>query len=212
MKNQMTWLAVGQWMLLTLVGMFFAGGLHFPGGYGMTRWSQVPVDLGAGVVGFIFGAISGLFIAVLQGLLLRAWGGPVRPWLLFNALGYGVVHALADAVPYRPITIIGGGIIMAVCQYLALRRALTRPVWWLPVTAGAWWLGFGLTAGPQNFNLMVVALLMGAASGLALRFLFVPAAKLGPNQAWAKLKSPGRVLLVVGAVIDTVLFLITLPA
>jgi hypothetical protein len=209
MKNRVTWLGVGQWMLLTLVGMFFAGGFHFPGGYGVTGWSRVTIDIGSGVVGLIFGAISGLFIAAPQSLLLRSWGGPVRPWLLFNALGYGVVHALADAVPYRPITIFGGGIIVAVCQYLALRPALTRPLWWLPVTAGAWWLGFGLTAGPQNYNLLVVGLLLSVASGLALGFLLIPGEKPGPMQVWARLKWPGRVLVVIGAVIGTVLFLIT---
>ena len=94
------------------------------------------------------------------------------------------------------------------CQYLALRRALTRPAWWLPVTAGAWWLGFGLTAGPQDYNLIVVALLLGATSGLALRLLLMPAAKPGPIQAWARLKWPGRALVIAAAAIGSVLFLI----
>ena len=170
------------------------------------------MEFGSGGLGFIFGAISGLFIAAPQSLMLRAWGGPVRRWLLFNALGYGVVHALADAIPYRPITIIGGGIIVGVCQYLALRRALTRPLWWLPVTAVAWWLGFGLTAGPQDYNLIVVALLLGASSGLVLRFLLVPAPKPGQIQAWARLNRPGRVLVVAGAVIGAALFLIAFAA
>ena len=208
MKNRVTWLGVGQWMLLTLVGILFAGGFHFPGGYGMTSWSRVTIDLGAGVVGFIFGAISGLFIAGAQNWLLRAWGGPVRPWLLFNALGYGVVHALADAIPYGPITIFGGGIIVAVCQYLALRSALTRPALWLPVTIGAWWVGFGFTAGPQDYNLIVVAALLGASSGVALRLLLISGEKPGPIAWWARLKRPARVLVIFGMVFGAVVFLV----
>jgi hypothetical protein len=208
MNNRVTWLGVGLWMLLTLVGMLFAGGFHFPGGYGLPRWSPAEMEFSSGMLGFIFGAISGLFIAGAQSLLLRAWGGPVRAWLLFNALGYGLVHALADAVPYRPITTYGGGIIVAVCQYLALRASLTRPLWWLPVTAVAWWLAFGLTEGPQDYNHWVVVLVLGATSGLALRFLLIPAAKPGPIQWWARLKRPGRVVVTIGAVIGIVLFLI----
>jgi len=208
MKNRVTWLGVVGWMLLTFVGMLFAGGFHFPGGYGLARWSPAEMEFSSGVLGFVFGAISGLFIAGAQSLMLRAWGGPVRPWLLFNALGYGLVHALADAIPYRPITIFGGGIIVAVCQYLALRRALTRPLWWLPITAVAWWLAFGLTQGPQDYNLIVVALVLGASTGLALRFLLSSGEKPDPIQWWARLKRPGRVLVVIGAVIGAMLFLI----
>ena len=212
MKNRVTWLGIAGWMLLTFVGMLFAGGFHFPGGYGLARWSPSEMEFSSGVLGFIFGAISGLFIAGAQALMLRHWGGPVRPWLLFNALGYGLVHALADAMPYRPITTYGGGIIVAVCQYLALRPSMTRPLWWLPITAVAWWLAFGLTEGPQDYNLIVVALALGASSGLALRFLLVPAAKPGTFQAWTRLSGPGRVLVVIGGVIAAVLFLFVFAA
>jgi hypothetical protein len=208
MKNRVTWLGVAGWLLLTFVGMLFAGGFHFPGGYGLARWSPAEMDFSSGVFGFIFGAISGLFIAGAQALLLRSWGGPVRSWLLFNALGYGLVHALADAIPYRPITTFGGGIIVAVCQYLALQPALTRPVLWLPVTIGAWWLGFGLTAGPQDYNLIVVVLLLGVSSGTALKLLLKPAEKPKPIEFWAKLNRPRRVLAGIGAAVGIALFLI----
>ena len=206
MTHRISWLGVVQWMALTLVGMLLAGGFHFPGDYGTLRWSQVTVDLSSGVLGFIFGAVTGLFIAGAQALLLRAWGQPVRAWLLYNAIGYGLVHAVADAVPYRPLTIIGGGIIVAVCQYLALRPALTRPAWWLPIAVGAWWLGFGLTAGPEEYNFIVVVLLLGASTGVALRLLLIPAVRPGPNRWWARLSRPRRVLVVIGVTTGIVLF------
>jgi hypothetical protein len=207
MKNRVTWLGVVLWILLTFVGMLFAGGFHFPGDYGLARWSPAEMEISSGVFGFIFGAISGLFISGAQALLLRNWGGPVRRWLVFNALAYGLVHGLADAIPYRPITIVGGGIIVPICQYMALRRALTRPIWWLPVTAVAWWLGFGLTAGPQDYNLLVVVLLLGITSGVALKLLLKPAAGPGPIKMWARLTRPGRVLVGIGAGVGALLFL-----
>ncbi len=202
------WLGVFQWTALTLVGVALAGGLHFPGSYGTLRWSEVEFDLSAGVSGFIFGGVSGLFIAGLQALLLRAWGGPDRAWIVFNIVGYGLVHAIADAAPYRLFTIVGGGIIVAVCQYLALRRALAHAGWWLPLVAGAWWLGFGLSAGPEDYNFIVVALLLGPATGLALRLFLIPADPPAPNRWWSSLSRPLRVLLVIGLVAGLAMFLV----
>ena len=193
----------------TLVGVALAGGLHFPGDFGTLRWSEVNIDLSSGMLGFIFGAVSGLFIAGLQAFRLRAWGLPVRHWLLLNALGYGLVHAVADAVPYRPLTIIGGGIIVALCQYLALRPALTRPLGWLPIAIGAWWLGFGLTAGPQDYNLVAVLLLLAGGSGLALKLLLVPGQPPARNEWWARLSRIQRVLLIIGLAAGLALFFVT---
>ena len=44
MKSRVTWLGVGTWILLTFVGMMFAGGFHFPGGYGLARWSPAEME------------------------------------------------------------------------------------------------------------------------------------------------------------------------
>ena len=197
MSPRLGWPAVIQWTALTLLGVVLAGAAHFPGGYGALTWGQEPLDLGSGVVGFIFGAVSGLFIAGPQALLLRAWGVPVRAWLLWNAAGYGLVHALADGLAYRSLIIVGGGLIMAVCQYLALRSRLTRPLAWLPVAMVAWWLGFGLTAGALGYNLLVVALLLGTFTGLALRaWLIVSEGPAAPGW-WLRAGWPLRAAVVV---------------
>ncbi len=196
MIKRISWLNVAQWVALSLVGFLLAGGLHFPGSYGAASWTQVTVDPSGGVLGFVFGAITGLMIAGMQALLLQAWGLPVRAWLVLNAIGYGLVHAVADTVTFRPLTTLGGGIIVAVCQYAALRTRLTRPLAWLPLAAGAWWLAFGLTAGAEDYNYLVVMLALAGATGLGLQLLFVPAERStrpGPASS-----GPKRLLLVVG--------------
>jgi hypothetical protein len=212
MTRPISWSVVAQWIALTLLGLLLAGGFHFPGGYGLSRWNLVEIDLSAGVLGFIFGAVTGLFIAGLQALLLWAWALPARNWLLLNALAYGLVHAVADAVPYRPFTTLGGGLVVAVCQYLALRPVLTRPAWWLLIAAGAWWLAFGLTAGPEDYNYIVVMLVLAGASGLALRLLLIPTDRSAPQRPWPSINGPGRVLLVAGLITGVVVFLVVFAA
>ena len=206
MSRRLGWPAVAQWTMLTLLGVLVAGGAHFPGGYGSMRWGQEPMGFGSALVGFVFGAVSGLFIAGLQGLLLRAWGVPVRPWLLFNAIGYGLVHALADGLAYRPLIIVGGGPILAVCQCLALRARLAQPLAWLPVAVVAWWLGFGLTGGPYDYNLLIVALILGVLTGLALRaWLIVSAAPAAPGW-WLRAGRPLRSVVVVASLVGLAAF------
>jgi hypothetical protein len=208
MNRRFSWMAIGQLMLLTVLGVLLAGGFHFPGDFGTLEWARVRFDLSAVIFGFILGAVSGVMIAGLQALVLRTWGVPVRRWILFSAAGYGLVHALADGFPYRPLVIVGGGIVLALCQYLALRRALSRPAWVLPIAAGAWWLGFGLTAGVDGYNLIVIALLLGTATGLTLRLWLVPTAPPAPNAFWAGLTRPRRVLLVIGLMAGLAVFLV----
>ena len=117
-----------------------------------------------------------------------------------------------DAVPYRPFTTLGGGLIVAVCQYLALRPALTRPAWWLPIAAGAWWLAFGLTAGPEDYNYIVVMLVLAGASGLALRLLLIPTDRPAPERPLPNLSRAGRVLLIMGLITGVIVFLVAYAA
>jgi hypothetical protein len=180
MKPGVDWRGVGLWTALTAVGVLLAGFLHFPGDFGTRIGSLVETNWPGGVVGFIFGAVSGMLIAGPQALLLRAWGGPARGWLGLNVLAFGLIHALADAVPYRPLVIGVGGIVLAACQWLALRGRLSEPGWWLGVTAAAWWLGLGLTAGRTDYNLVVIGLLLGGASGVMLRLLLTAAEPPAP--------------------------------
>ncbi|MCC7359992.1 MAG: hypothetical protein IT317_10970 [Anaerolineales bacterium] len=200
MKRRLSWGAVGWWLLLTFVGLALAGGLHFPGGYGTNVWREARLEDPVPLLGFLFGVVSGLFIAGLQALVLRAWGGPARQWVLLNALAFGLVHAVADGLPYRPLVAFGGGPVVALCQYLALRRSLTRPWAWLPLVAAAWWLAFGLTQGPYDYNLPAVLLALGGATGLGLRWLFVPGPRRGMwpaawRERWARLSAGQRGLL-----------------
>jgi hypothetical protein len=154
--------------------------------------------------------VSGALIAGLQGFVLKAWGRSPRAWVALNALGYGLVHALADGFDYRPLVIAGGGLILAVCQYLALRPALARPVWWLPLAAGAWWLGFGLSAGSVDYNLIFVGLIWGGASGLGLRLLFNPTARPEASHlTWSQLSGPQKLrlaLITLGVVVLALVF------
>ncbi len=138
MNHPMSWLKVAAWTALTAFGVVLAGGLHFPGDFGTRFWNQVEPNWFGGVVVFVFGAVSGLFIGGLPALLLPGLGVPARRWLGFNILAFGLIHALADAVPYRPLVVWGGGPLLAACQCLALRSTLgLRPVW-LPVVTTAW--------------------------------------------------------------------------
>jgi hypothetical protein len=208
MKGRMHWLKVGQWMLLTGAGVLLAGGFHFPGDFGTRFWSQVVPDWSGSGLGFVFGAVSGLIISGLPALLLPGLGVPARQWIGFNVLAYGLIHAMADAVPYRPLVIWGGGPVLALCQYLALRARLSHPNWWLPLVTVAWWLGFGLTAATAGYNLLVIGLLLGAATGLGLWALLITAPAVR-NRWWSRLNQPQRVVAVVGLVMASglVLFL-----
>ncbi len=212
MIKRISWLNVAQWVALSLVGFLLAGGLHFPGSYGAANWSQVAIDPSAGALGFVFGAITGLMIAGMQAVLLQAWGLPVRAWLVLNVIGYGLVHAVADAVTYRPLTTLGGGISIAVCQYAALRPRLTRPLAWLPLAAGAWWLAFGLSAGAKDYNYLVVVLALAVATGLGLRLLFVPSEQPASPRLETRAAKSKRVLLAIGLAAGAVVGLIALAA
>lgn len=208
MTKHISWRGVLGWMLLTFLGLLFAGGLHFPGDYGTIFWSAVEYHWGSGVLGFVFGAISGLFIAGAQAIMFRHWRVPFGPWLAYTALAYGVIHAIADAVPYRPFTSLGGGVILAVCQYLALRRRLTKPLLWLPLTAIAWWLAFGLGAGPQDYNPFLVIAALAGASGVGLRLLMPILNQPAPPSIWSRLNRLQRVVLVIVAALFLVFFAI----
>jgi hypothetical protein len=208
MSRHFTWVAVIQWVLLTLPGLLLAGGLHFPGGYGTNLWSQHEFGLGSGVLGLIFGAVSGLFIAGPQALVLRAWGGPARRWLAYNVLAFGLIHAVADAFAYRPFITFGGGPVLALCQFLALRRSLTRPLWWLPIVTLAWWLGLGFSQGLYGYSLLAFVLVLGLVTALGLRWLLIPGPRPAPLALWARLNRWQRALLVVVLVILAALFLV----
>jgi hypothetical protein len=173
--RRFSWPSFGLWVGLTLLGYFLSVGFHFPTGYASITFNPQAISLGSGLVGFLFGAESGVIIASLQWIVLKSWAPYTRPWIPLNAISFGLIHALGDAVPYMPVVLVGGGIIVGLAQYIALRHALTRAILWIPIAAVAWFsgfqLGFALPHTQGEYNLFIAALAYGVITGLALRLL-----------------------------------------
>jgi hypothetical protein len=49
-------------------------------------------------------------------------------------VGFGLVHFLNDALPYRalsmPLYLMVGGLSVGLCQYIALRHSLSKAILW----------------------------------------------------------------------------------
>lgn len=213
-----SWSSLGLWVGLTLVGFLMAGFfIHTQAEGPTTAFNPSDLNLGAAVVGFLFGGVSGLIIATLQWLVLKAWVPNARLWIPLNAVGFGLEHAFNDALPYRsldlPLVLVIGGIIIGLAQYIALRHTLSRAFLWVPVAAFAWFLGLQL-----GFAWLVVfdknplaglvtvfgtaGLTIGAITGIALRLLIadnlaVPRNKTRPTliSRWSNLKLSTKILI-----------------
>jgi hypothetical protein len=140
------WPAFGLWVGVTILGYMFAGFLHMPGDGPPSAISLRTLDLTAGLVGFVFGAVAGLAVGGLQGLVLKTWLPKARGWVLLSALAFGLVHALNDAGLFNLISsslgLLVDGLIIGAAQAIALRQALPRSYLWPVVMAAAWLLGF----------------------------------------------------------------------
>jgi hypothetical protein len=188
LSHRFDWRSFGLWVGLTVVAFIVAGDLHFQTSGPRMPFTLQDIDLSAGGGGFMFGAVSGLIIGALQWVVLKSWMTTSRLWITFNMIGFGLAHALHDAVPYRPLDLplllVLDGIIVGLAQTIALRHALSRPFLWVPVTGFAWFLGFQLgfawltvnrIAGNPLAELTTVGgtagLIIGAITGVALRLL-----------------------------------------
>ena len=183
-------LRVASWIVLTLIGFMLGLFLHFPGNAGFTRF-----DTSAAAFGFILGAISGLITAALQWIVLKPWFRSPWMWLALNAVGWGFVHALNDGILLQTqLSFLLAAIMVALPQSIALRRHLTNAALWIPVAALAWFAGFQLGdtlyAGEDPGNLLVAGLVVGVITGLAIRFLLVPAIQLPDTQATSQVNIP----------------------
>jgi hypothetical protein len=144
--GRFSWQSLVLWIVLSILGYLFAGFLHMPGDGPPIPFNLRNLDLFAGLVGFVFGAVTGLVVALLQWIVLKTWTTNARLWILLNAIGFGLVHALGDAGLFNPLSTLlslaVGGLIIGLAQAISLRRALSRAYLWLPVATVAWILGF----------------------------------------------------------------------
>jgi hypothetical protein len=131
---------------VTMLGYMFAGFLHMPGAGPPLAFSLQALDLFAGLVGFVFGAVTGLAVAGLQWIILKVWLPEARGWFLLNMLAFGLVHALNDAGLFNALSntlsLMIDGLVIGVAQAIALRHALARSFVWPLVMSIAWLLGF----------------------------------------------------------------------
>ncbi|HQZ55136.1 MAG TPA: hypothetical protein PLG23_16855 [Thermoflexales bacterium] len=180
------WQALGLWVAVTTAGFIVAGDLHFQMTGPTVPLDPQDIDPGAVLMGFVFGSVSGLVISSLQWLVLKAYAPTARLWIPVNIVGFGLAHALNDAVPYRPFdlpyVLAIGGVMLGLVQSIALRGAGSMSIIWLPIAAGAWVAG--LLLGSAWLSLIdkdpiaeiaavfgTAGLMIGAATGVALMFL-----------------------------------------
>jgi hypothetical protein len=139
------------------------------------------------------GAVEGSCVGlaqwfVLRGPLpavrLRAWllatvCGAVAAWGVGMAVGTRMGDGAAGAGPPVGVMLLGGaaigaaaGVILAVPQWLVLRRAVRRAGWWVPAHALAWSAGmlvaFAGTALVEEGTPVPMVATVGAATGLAM--------------------------------------------
>jgi hypothetical protein len=184
--RRFSWQSFVMWIVLTIFGYIFAGFLHMPGDGPPIPFNLRDLDLTAGLVGFIFGGVTGLVVALLQWVVLKSWTSNARLWIPLNAIGFGLVHALSDAGLFNPLStsqsLVVGGLMIGLAQTISLRSALSRAYLWLPVATVAWFLGFQLANALENVlvnnplgSLFIgygtTGLTIGVITGLAMKLL-----------------------------------------
>jgi hypothetical protein len=219
-----SWQSFAVWLGLTTAAFFLGADLHLQAESPTIGFN--PRDFEFAVVGFVFGAISGLISGSLQWFALRPWLPNPRRWILANVIGFGLVHFLHDSLPYRPldlwlILIIDGSII-GLAQYFVLRPALSRANLWVPIAAIGWFIGFQLgftilrVVDPievlveRAIELGTAGLIAGVVTGVALKALLIPANPPPPARSsrWAKMGLTKRILLVILSLLALVVIFI----
>jgi len=108
----------------------------------------------------------------------------------------------------------GGGIALGITQFFALRQALSKPILWIAIAAIGWYLdfqlGFAIYSTPGDYPLLSASIIYGGITGLALKFLLVPASPPvpRPRKRWADLSPSRKILLVILSLLSLVVLFI----
>jgi hypothetical protein len=147
-RPKANWLTVILWLTASLIGYGLVGAMfHFPSGFPPNTGE---FNLGAFFGGAMQGLLSGLVVGFLQWLVLRRQVARAGQWVLWTAVGLGVVHAFGDALPdpiALPIIGLVGGLALGAAQWRVLRHIFDK-AWLWPVTTAVSWaisINIGLT-------------------------------------------------------------------
>lgn len=136
-----------QWIMVTTVG-WVLGQLLLP-----------PLGLAA----------SGIFIGVLQWVILQQQIGRSGKWIVASAVGWAAGWAIAMLVVPSDSRLLAGivlGTTAGIAQWLVLRHEVQWAGWWIAVSPLAWATGLGLLPG-----FMLSGVIAGTMTGSALAIL-----------------------------------------
>ena len=147
------------WMVAITLGLTAGGfAFHFPGSYGEAAWS-----VGAGIFGFVLGAVNGLFVGVLAWVALRPSRRDGGRMLAAMGLLVGVTHALNDGsstqVPFVLVALVAGLVAVGTAAWILGERrpstlAIIGVAWTVGLIVGRWsgnMLGLPLTETPLGW-------------------------------------------------------------
>ena len=148
---QAKWTLVLWWLLANAIcfGMAGAPFHNFPLAF---MFPPTIARLGAfqlspALAGVLFGAVPSIPIGLFQWLMLRGKFPVSRWWIFTVSAGVGLDHFLADGFPTArdlSIAVVASSALVAVLQWLLLRRHLNPSLWWILTTIASWSLGWVL--------------------------------------------------------------------
>ena len=148
---QAKWTLVLWWLLANAISFGIAGALfhNFPLAF---IFPPTIVRLGAfylspGLAGVLFGAVPSILIGLFQWLILRGKFPVSRWWIFTVSAGVALDHFIADGFPNArdlSIAVVASSALVAVLQWLLLRRNLNPSLWWILATIVSWCLGWVL--------------------------------------------------------------------
>jgi len=144
-RPKSNWITVILWLGASLAGYGLVGAtFHFPSGFPPNTDEFYP---GALFVGAMQGFFSGLIVGFLQWLVLRRQVARAGRWVLWTAVGLGVVHAFGDALPDAvslPTIGLVGGLALGGAQWFMLRHIYDKAWLWPITTAVSWAVGINI--------------------------------------------------------------------